>query len=173
MRLSFASFLLCITMVFKSYGQVIDASHILKQQANRMGQAFINGDYKTFAQFTYPKIVTMMGGGRNMAAELAQITKDMKVKSMTFSSITFGEVSKIIKCGNELQATLPQHTEIKLPDGRVVSTSTLIAISTDNGSSWTFCDTSNKDMNTIRKLLPNLCKAIVVPPQQQPVRYNN
>lgn len=90
---------------------------------------------------------------------------------MRFSNITFDE-PLIVKSGNELQATIAQHTEIKLSQGRLVSTSTLIAISTDKGSNWTFIDTSNKEMATLRKALPNLSPTITIPPQQPPVRYN-
>jgi hypothetical protein len=147
-------------------------SQTLMEQATKMGQIFISGDYKSFARFTYPKIVAMMGGENNLAAELTKVTKDMKAKGMAFSDITFDQVSKIIKSGNELQCTVLQHTEIKLPSGRAVSTSTLIAISTNNGNNWTFVDTSNKDISTIRKLLPHLSRSIIIPPQQVPVQYN-
>ncbi|MBS1747380.1 MAG: hypothetical protein JST21_14525 [Bacteroidetes bacterium] len=138
-----------------------------------MSTAFLASDYTTFAKYTYPKIVEMMGGANNMAEVLTKTTANMKAQGMSFSNITFGEPSAIIKSGNELQCTIPQHIELKLTQGRLVNTSTLIAISTDNGKNWTFVDTSNKDMATLRKALPNLSSAISIPPPQQPVRYNN
>ncbi|HMH21166.1 MAG TPA: hypothetical protein VK563_05300 [Puia sp.] len=145
----------------------------VKQQAEVMGQAFMKGDYKTFAHYTYPQIIRMMGGEKVLTTQLVKITNNMKEQGMTFSSIGFGDVSKIEKKNGQLQCTIPQHTTIKVPTGRAVSTSTLIAISTDAGKSWTFVDTSNKDIATIRKLLPDLSPAIVIPPQQPPVRYND
>ncbi|HWK02139.1 MAG TPA: hypothetical protein VNS58_00810 [Puia sp.] len=145
---------------------------VVKEQANIMGQAFVRGDYKVFSHYTYPEIVKMIGGENKMAEALTKITSDMKIKGMMFNNITFGDVSKIVKSGNELQCTVAQHTEIKLPSGRAISTSTLIAISTDSGSNWTFVDTSNKDISMIRNLLPHLSRAIVIPPQQPPVQYN-
>jgi hypothetical protein len=159
-------------MQFVETSRQVGLAKIVMQQANIMEQAFISGDYKIFAHYTYPEIVKMTGGEYKMAEALAKITNDMKIKGMLFNSIVFGEVSKIVKSGNELQCTLPQHTEIKLSAGRAVSTSTLIAISTDRGSNWTFVDTSNKDITTIRKLLPHLSNAIIIPPPQPPVRYN-
>lgn len=83
---------------------------------------------------------------------------------MAIKTISFGTPSKIVKSAKELQATIPQHTEI--------NTSTLIAISTDNGNNWTFLDTLNRDITTIRKLLPNLNPSITIPPQRPPLRYN-
>ena len=148
-------------------------SVIVRNQVSKMGQAFINGDYKTVAYYTYPEIVKMMGGESKMKQTLAKLVSDMNVKGMMFNSITFGDVSKIVKSGNELQCTIPQHTEIKLLSGRAISTSILIGISTDGGSNWTFIDTSDKDITTIKRLLPNLSSAIVITPQEPPVRYAN
>lgn len=137
-----------------------------------MGQAFIGGDYTTFANYTYPKLLAAMGGANKMAATLIKVTNDMKLKGMSFNAITFDEPSKIVKSGKELQATIAQHTDIKVPDGRTVTTSTLIAISTDNGINWTFVDTSNKNIAALRKVMPNLSPSITIPSQQPPVHYN-
>lgn len=172
MKLSIISFLLSVVLFINSYGQVKDASQNLKQQAGKMGSTFVSGDYKTFANYTYPLILKSMGGASRMIEVLNRTTDEMRAKGMSFSNITFDEPSKIVKSGKELQATIAQHTEIKQPQGRIVSTSTLIAISTDNGITWTFIDTSNKDIATLRKALPNLSPSITIPPQQPPVRYN-
>ena len=147
-------------------------SAILKEQATKMGSAFVGGDYKTFAKYNNPKILQIVGGEAKMTAALIKTITDMKAKGMSFKSITLGDPSAIVKCGKELQATIPQHTEISTSPGRAVSTSTLIGISTDNGMNWTFIDTLNKDIVTIKKLLPNLSPAITIPPQQPQVRYN-
>jgi hypothetical protein len=163
------------TTILNTQAQTIDQdklSAVLKEQAAKMGSAFISGDYKTFAKYNHPKILQIIGGEAKMAAALVKTVADMKSKGMSFKSITFGEPSAIVKSGKELQATISQHTEINTSPGRAISTSTIIAISTDNGINWTFMDTLNKDMATIKKMLPNLSPAITIPPQQPPVRYN-
>ncbi|MBI3137716.1 MAG: hypothetical protein HYZ15_03945 [Sphingobacteriales bacterium] len=172
MKPSIIIILFSTVLFVNSYGQIKDASQNLKQQANKMGVAFVSGDYKTFANYTYPLILKSMGGASKMIEVLNKTSIDMKLKGMSFSNITFDEPSKIVKSGKELQATITQHTEIKLSQGKLISTSTLIAMSTDNGIGWAFIDTSNKDMATLRKALPNLSPSIIIPPQQPPVRYN-
>ncbi len=172
MKSSIISLLFCILLFVQSFAQVKEAPQNIKLQAANMGAAFISGDYKTFANYTFPLVLKSMGGAAKMAAVLTKTTSDMKVKGMSFTNISFDEPSKIIKSGKELQATIAQHTEIKLSQGKLVSTSTLIAISIDNGINWTFIDTSNKDKATLKKALPNLSNAIIIPPPQQPVRYN-
>lgn len=144
----------------------------LQQQAELMAQAFLKGDYQTFAKYTYPALVSAMGGESHMASTLSQTVTDMNAKGMSFSDITVDSPTNIVKSGNELQCTLQQHTTIRLASGRAVATSTIIAISKDNGKNWLFVDTSNKDLLAMRKALPNLSKAIVIPQQQKPVFYN-
>lgn len=135
-----------------------------------MGSAFISGDYKTFCNYTYPSVVKLMGGASNMTELLTKATSDLKAKGMSFCNISFGEPSKILESAKELQATIAQHTEIKLPQGRILSTSTLIAISADNGNNWTFIDTSNKDIAALRKAFPKRSPSISIPPPATPVR---
>lgn len=137
-----------------------------------MGNAFIASDYRIFARYTYPLILKTMRGSSNLVDVLTKTINDMKAQGMIFNNITFGEPSKVLKSGKELQATIEQHTEIRTPKGRIVSTSTLIAVSADDGNNWTFIDTTNKDISTLRKALPNLSPSIVIPPPQLPVRYN-
>lgn len=172
MKYLLASIAFIVCTICYGYGQS-KGEESLKEQAKKMGQAFLSGDYNAFSKYIDPKVLKMMGGARKMEDVLAKTTADMKTQGMMFENITFGEPSKVIKNGNELQCTIPQHTYIKISQQRVVSTTTLIAISIDNGSNWTFLDTSNKDMATVRKLLPNLSSAITIPPQQPPVRVNN
>jgi len=87
---SFTLLLLGATSFF-SNAQVKDASDNLKQQASKMGAAFVSSDYKIFANYTYPLILKSMGGAAKMADVLTKTTNDMKAKGMTFSNITFDE----------------------------------------------------------------------------------
>lgn len=169
MKHFFISFLL-LGFSFISDAQIKDANLIIKDQAILMGQAFISEDYKTFTKYNNPTIIKMMGGQEKMVASMLKIVSDMKSKGMFFKSFTFDEPSKIVKSGKELQCTLAQHTYINTPSGGIVSNSTLIAISTDSGQKWTFIDTNNKDMATIRRILPNLSSAITILPKQQEVQ---
>jgi hypothetical protein len=143
----------------------------LKRQVDSMGTAFVNADYNTFCKYTYPAVLKSMGGAQKMGKFLSETTDEIKEKGMSFSKITYGEPGKIFKSGKELQATIPQSTEIKLRRGRVVSTSTLIAFSSDNGMNWTFVDASDKSMVMLRRSLPNISKEITLPPHEKPVQY--
>lgn len=145
----------------------------VKEQATKMGQALLRGDYKTFVHYTYPGIVKMSGGADQLATTLSTLMSQMKEKGVVVTGVTLGAVSKVVTSGKELQCTLEQHTAMNVPDGKIINTTTLICISADGGKNWTFVDTSNKDMATIKNVLPNLSSQIVIPKAQPPVRVGN
>lgn len=173
MRYLATLFFVSIILVSKIYAQGTKSEENLRLQAKKMAQAFISGDFKTFVAYSYKPMVRGSGGTAKIEESLRKVVADMKSKGMSFNSITFDEPSKIIKNGKELQATIAQHTDIKLLGGRAVSTSTLIAISTDNGVNWTFIDTSNISVEALHEAMPNLSPSIKIPPRQPPVKYSS
>jgi len=164
---------LLLAVFFVGRAQTETAYKNLKLQVVKMTDAFISKDYKTFVSYNYRPMVQATGGPSKTAANISKAVDDLKTKGMEFSKITTDEPSKIIKNGSEYQATVTQHSALKLVQGRLEITSTLIAISADNGANWTFVDTANKDLTKLRRAMPNLSPSIVIPPSQPPVRYNN
>jgi hypothetical protein len=149
------------------------AAKTLKEQAFKAGQAFLKKDYKTFAHYTYPKLITMSGGEDKMIQALQQTMDQIKAQGVEVTNFTYEEPGKAFKAGNSWQSTIVQHTKLKTNNGGLMTTSTLIAFSSDNGKDWTFIDTSNKDMAAIHKMLPELSPSIVIPAPQPPVKAGN
>jgi hypothetical protein len=148
-------------------------SKTIRKQAEMMGQLLIQKDFNSFTKFTYPKIVEMMGGKQKMIEVMEKGSKEMEAEGTGFLKVTFGEPSQIITEKNELQCTLSQEIKMKVPNGQLLTESTLIAISTDNGKNWYFLDTSGKDILTMKSMLPNLSKNLVIPNQKQPTFYKD
>lgn len=93
----------------------------------------------------------------------------MQAQGFSFHHITLDEPSKIIKNRAELQAAIAEHLEIKMAGGKLVNSSVLIAFSSDNGNNWTFIDAADKDMVTLKKVLPNISPAITIQIKRAPV----
>ena len=167
------AFLTSLTFSFSGQQQQTSSEKFAKEQAEIMSKAFISRDFKTVAHYTNPAVVEAMGGEAASEKMLEQLVANMQQKGIIFKGVVVDKVTKMVKAGNELQCTVPQHMEIKLPGKRIVVTSILIGVSTDGGKDWTFIDTSNKDMATIRKMLPRLSTDIVIPPSQPPVEYKD
>lgn len=146
-----------------------EASSVIEAQANRMAQSLIKKDYKTFAEYTHPKVVEMMGGKEKMADIMDKNMSEMEAGGTHFAKITIGTPSKTITVGKELQCTVPQSVEMKVPNGKLTTESTLIGVSTDNGEHWTFMDTSGKDMKAVKETFPTISPELVIPEQKKPV----
>ena len=138
-----------------------------------MGQFLIKKDYNSFTKFTYPKLIEMMGGKEKMIEQISKEFKKMNADGFDFINITFGNSSEIITTNNELQSTLPQNIEMKVPGGRLVSQSTLIAISNNGGKNWCFIDSSGKDIQAMKRIFSNLSEKLVIPQQDKPTFYEN
>ena len=150
-----------------------DLSKVVKEQAEKMAHFLIEKDFDSFNNYTYPKIIEMMGGKKAMVEVMERGSKEMESEGTKILKVTLGEPSKILTENKELQCTLSQEIEMKVSNGRLVSKSTLIAISTDNGEKWYFMDASGKDILTMKSMLPNLSAELIIPKQSTPVFYKD
>lgn len=174
MRRVFIFILLLFPVLFilgQSSGK--DHSITIKEQANIMAKYLIEKDLSSFLRYTHPKLIAMAGGKEKMIATLEKGFKEMQEEGTGFQKFTVGEPSKVIETNKELQATVPQTIEMKVPNGRLVAVSTLIAISLDNGKNWYFLDTSRRDIEAMQKLFPNLSSELMIPAQSKPTFYKN
>ena len=171
MRIFLLVAVLTLGSALSTRAQVPGASDSLRAQANRMTNGLISGDYTTFIRYMYPKVVELSGGTANLKQALQQMTRQFDSLGMSFQSITVDSLSDFVKTATQLQATIRQHTAMKVPHGRSVATSTLVGISLDNGVHWKFLDSHNMTLAVMRQVMPNLSTRLVIPPQQPPVHY--
>lgn len=139
-------------------------SAVIKTQAEAMVRHLMKSEFKQFVGFMYPEAVKMLGGEQKLVETLKRDAGKLNIVS-----VTFGEPSKVITAGNELQCTIPETLVTKTDEGKLTNKSTLIAVSKDKGKHWYFIAASGKSIDEMRKMLPNLSKALVIPKPQQPV----
>jgi len=153
---------------FSAYAQNTPEQNLLNQ-ANDMGEKFITKDYKGFLKYTHPATVKTMGGDKKMLAEVTKSFQEFERDGIKILGITFGTPAKILTVNKELQCTLPQSIEMRIPTGKVTAISTLLAISEDQGKNWFFLDTGSNDLMTMQMLLPQLSDELVIPPPSDPI----
>ncbi len=157
-----------LTLVFVSsisFAQTENGN--LNSQLAEMKKFFLAEDYENFANYTYPKIIEMLGGKAHMVNATKQGMNKMKNDGFTFTDLNFKNPSGFLKKDGELQCSLTQQIIMKTPRGKIESEYTLIGISSDSGLNWTFIDTSGKDKETMLKHFPNLHNEIIIKPKKQ------
>lgn len=169
-------FLSCFFSFSVGYGLESDSSIYskrIKDQAKIMGDFMLIKDFKSFAKYTYPKALELMGGADNMIKLMEEAEKAMTQNGSYFMNVTLGEPSKVIETAGELQCTIPQVIEMKVSNGTLLVKSTLIAISMDKGQNWCFVDTAEKNILEMKKVLPNLSEKLYLPPSQEPIFHKD
>lgn len=156
-----------VLIINSTFGYAQTKNNNLNSQLGEMKKFFLAGDYENFADYTYPKVIEMMGGKSNMVKATEQVMDKMKNDGFLFTDLNFKNPSEFLKKGNELQCSLTQIIVMKTPRGKMESEYTLIGISSDSGQNWTFIDTSGKDKETMLKYFPNLHSEIVIKSKKQ------
>ena len=166
------SLLLSMTNIVNS--QIINNDSLVmvkavKEQAHHNTQSFLKKDFASVVATTYPATVKGMGGEKAMLDYLLKGAKEMEADNVSFTNVTLGEPTRIIKTEKEFQCTLSQILEMKVPGGKVFSKSTLIAISMDNGKKWYFIDTSGLDITMLKAMIPSISPDLIIPQEDKPV----
>ena len=169
LHLSMKTFgLLSCFLIIAFHASAQASPSVVKAQALEMGRALVNGDTKTFAKYMLPEMISAGGGEDKVNFMMDSAFAIFKTFGGSVKKITYGNPGKIISYKNEWQTTLPQTTEVTSPFADIELSSTLVAISRDNGKNWYFFDTSMEKVDQLKNKLPNLSPDLPIPPPIKP-----
>ena len=141
---------------------------VIKAQAVDMGRALVSGDVEKFGSYMHPTLVEKAGGPEKMRAMADTMNKLFVQFGAEVKKLVFGNPAAVVKHQKTLQTTLSQTTYLTTLMGDIEVSSTLVAISMDQGKHWYFIDTSIYQERTLRKDLPEISPVLVIPPPQKP-----
>lgn len=136
---------------------------------NKTAESFINSDFESIIDFTYPSIIEKAGG---KAVALQKVKEDidyLRRNNITYDSVSFGDPTTFVKAGDEIHTIIPETIFMRSPRGRLKSDSYVIAISKDNGKKWYFIDTAAIDSSNVKNILPNYNFELKIPAYKNPV----
>lgn len=143
-------------------------STVIKTQAMDMAKALLKKDYSTFSKYLYPGITQYVGGRDKFIRQMDSVNSIASKFGAEIKRVLIGNPGEVVKYNKELQALLPQTTEMKTGFGSLAMETTLVAISQDGGKNWYFVDTSVINVKELKKSLPNLSPELVIPPAKPP-----
>jgi hypothetical protein len=155
--------ILFLTATTVALGQ--SSNENLNRQVQEMKKLFLAEDYRTFSNYTYPKVIEMFGGKEEMIQATKNGIDQMKKEGYQIVDITYKDASKLLTQDQELQCSLTQELLMQMPQGKLLAEYTLIAISADKGKNWKFLDTSGKSKEVMIKYFPNLHPDLVIKPK--------
>lgn len=132
------------------------------RDARSMGKHLIKDEIDPFLNYMYPEALKRLNKD-DVRKLLVATIKGREEYGIKLVDITFGEPSKIVRSGNELQCTLSQSLESLHGDATVFDDSMIVGISSDEGKTWTFIDLATNGLEKLRRQYPNLSSELAVP----------
>jgi hypothetical protein len=144
----------------------------LVARAQEVNDAFGRRDFARMVDLTYPKVIAGAGGRDKMISSLARGIKEMEAEGVIVLSSTTGAPRQIVEISGSLYAVLPTTLKVRAKDGIFQTESSMIGISSDRGTNWTFIDAGGKDRTQLRSFLPEAVDKLNLPPEREPVKIS-
>jgi hypothetical protein len=145
----------------------------LTARTKEICDAFNNKDYLKVLELTYPKVIETGGGREKMIATMKNEIKGMETEGVALLSTTPGSATNFVHDAGWIYAVIPITVKLKAQDGIYQTEGTLIGISADGGTNWTFIDAAGEDEEKLRMLLPNTLEKLKLPAEKAPVKISS
>lgn len=142
-------------------------------QAKELNDALLSKDLEKFLDLTHPKVIELGGGREKMRTTMKTQMEQTDADGVKVLSSSAGTPTQIIHDSGSIYAVLPLTLKVKAQAGTFQTESTLIGVSADNGTNWTFVDASGQDSGELKKVLPSVADKIKVPPTKQPLKVSD
>jgi hypothetical protein len=142
---------------------------LIKKGADAIGTAMVAGKYGVVLDLTYPAILDLMGGREKALGYVEKQMNAMKEQGISIVSFTPGDPSEIKPGGSELFAAIPTIMEMKAPQMKITGKSFLLAISQDQGKTWTFADGANLTPEIMKAMFPKFPPELKLPEKSNSV----
>lgn len=163
-RLITVAFLLVGVFVFAQN----DHSENIKRDGNEMINFMLKRDYESLSKFTYPVIIEWMGGKENMITMISNEMQRLEDQGVVFLELSLGEPEKEYFAGEEIHCLVPQKIILENKDGKILSSSHLLAVSSDQGKNWYFVDTTQLTSENVTVLFPKFNSDLKIPIKTEP-----
>jgi len=140
----------------------------IKSSAIAMGNALAQKNSDQFLSYMHPSMIKLAGGKEKLRVISDSALRVFEQFGGKVSRITYGNPAEIIAYKKTLQSVIFQTTTLSSFIGDAELSSSLIAISNDNGKSWTFIDTNMFGIKQIKSAMPDISPALVIPKAAAP-----
>jgi hypothetical protein len=141
----------------------------VKKLANEVGDSSLKGDYARVIDLTHDGLVKELGGRDKAIEAIKTALERLKAQGITFKSYKVGDPGEFMSEGNNTFVIVPTVLELTFTQGRAISKSYLLGISSDDGKTWKFADGAGLAKKESRdRTLPKLPAKLKLPAIEQP-----
>ena len=140
---------LCIANLL-AHGQMPDVTGNLEVDAKRMIRAIESEDYATYVDLSYPAYIEAFGG-KDLMVKMTKTNKDAtKESGLILTSAKFKSSSPPLADSTSIQSIVTFEYLLDITGNAYVGENYLLAISTDEGNSWSFVELETFDEESIK-----------------------
>ncbi len=169
--------LLIILFIYtnNSFAQIKDIDAAKKSAflaAKKMDDALVTKKYDEYVAFNHPDVIAKVEGGRSgLVKQTYQQIKSMEEGGTYITAAWPGKVISIVDTAGEWQCSIPLYMNLRVSQGTISTTTTLIGMSPDKGNRWYFVDISagGNTLSGVKKLFPKLSSKLAILPPSEPV----
>ena len=165
-------FLLTLSLLLSSSLSAQDFSEAIRTAAEATMQATVDGDYEKLASYTYPPLLEFLdevaGPDKTAVEFLRETMEGMKAGGASIEYGTVGDPTPHVVAGDELHAIIPSELSMNMMEMQIKVESYMIAVSSDEGVTWTFVNSSDNLDMFLPMLFPNWNDALKLPEKKEP-----
>jgi hypothetical protein len=165
--------IVCLALTIGFTASAQDHKADIKQTANLYVAAVVKQDYAGTIQYMYPGRVAFYGGKDKLIEQMQAEAKQNAAQNIHLKNILLGEPGPVVKYGAMLYSVVPDTVIFQFysDKGDLGVTSSFVALSADDGKSWTFATIEN--MKWLTSALPDVAKLNIPKPIQLGILDNN
>jgi hypothetical protein len=157
--------IICLAASLAFTASAQDHKAAIKQTADLYVAAVLKQDYTGTIQYMYPGRVAYYGGKDKLIEQMQTEAKRNVSQNSKIKNILIGEPGDVVKYGATLYSVVPDAVIFQFGENTDIGgASSLVALSTDDGKSWTFATTEN--MPWLTSALPDVAKMNIPKPVQ-------
>ena len=141
----------------------------IEEQALIGTRAFQQGNLEIVADQTYPRLVAQLGGRQKMIVAMRAAMKEMRAKGFEFAGFDFDDPTRPVPSNGELFSVVPETITMATRDATYTQKSFMLAISQNDGVTWTFIDGATLTPAILSDLFPNVPPSVRLPKPSPPV----
>ncbi len=155
LSLIFASF------TFLSMAQNYDAA--VMKGAKSYTLAIEKNQFEKAVEYVNPNIVSMAGGKESILSIMKDIKVTKKEQGYEVIQTTTKSVGDYYEAGEELHALVTQDQIVKIGEAKFKTKAYLLAVSSDQGTTWTYVDLEAYNQKSIKIFFPNFNDNLKIP----------
>lgn len=160
-HLLFAFSLLASTNI--AFAQHEDA---ITKGAQKYAKALEKAQWEKVLDLTYPDIITKNGGRTAMINQSKAFEAEMQQRGFELQKAELSDPLALYVSGDFLMCAVPMRLTFNGPLGKLYSESSLLAVSANEGTSWTYIDMAQIQINQLAEIFPQINPDLSIPPKR-------